>query len=130
MTNYEVGGKISVTLKDGTKIVDSPIVGPAGSYPSYRAIANESVCLVSVIGVLGKTILSVDSYTPPTPPTPAWAAENVRIIQSMSLGFAKAYRETLDGSPLSDCWVIEGDSISTLDLQAMADDWEIYGVAP
>lgn len=126
MENYEVGGKISVTLKDGTKIVDSPITGYTG-YPDSRHLACGSVCLVSRYEGIGRAIQSVDSYTPPAP---AWAAKNVRIIQSMSLGFSKAYRETLDGSPLSDYWIIEGDSISTLELQAMADDWEIYGVAP
>ena len=126
MTNYEVGGKISVTLKDGTKIIDSLIEG-ISNYPHIRYIAGGNLCLKDSLGELGPSIQSVDSYTPPAP---AWAAENVRIIQSRSLGFAKAYQETLDGSPLSDCWVIEGDSISTLDLQAMADDWEIYGVAP
>lgn len=126
MTNYEVGGKISVTLKDGTKIVDSWIEGTS-NYPHIRYIAGGNLCLKDSLGELGSSIQSVDSYTPPAP---AWAAKNVRITQSMSLGFSKAYRETLDGSPLSDYWVIECDSITTLELQAMADDWEIYGVAP
>ena len=126
MTNYEVGGKISVTLKDGTKIVDSWIEGTS-NYPNIRYIAGGNLCLKDSLGKLGSSIQSVDSYTPPAP---AWAAENVRIIQSRSLGFIKAYRETLDGSPLSDFWVIEGDSFSTIELRAEADDWEIYGVAP
>lgn len=126
MENYEVGGTVNVTLKDGTKIVNSPITGDT-YFPHIRYIAGGNLCLKDSLGELGPSIQSVDSYTPPTP---AWAAENVRIIQSMSLGFSKAYRETLDGSPLSDYWIIEGDSISTLELEAMADDWEIYGVAP
>ena len=127
MENYEVGGKISVTLKDGTKIVDSPITGDT-YFPNSRYIVCEVVCLVGIRGEIGRDIQSVDSYTPPTP---AWAAENVRILQSRSLGFAKAYRETLDGYPLPDYWITsDGDSITTLELQEKADDWEIYGVAP
>ena len=128
MTNYEVGGTISVTLKDGTKITNSPIAGYTG-FPDSRHLARGSICLVGIRGEIGRAIQSVDSYTPPTP---IWAAENVRIIQSRSLGFVKAYRETLDGFPLPDCWTISDgeDSISTLELQEKADDWEIYGVAP
>ena len=128
MTNYEVGGKISVTLHDGTKIVDSLIKAGLGE---SQIIAAGTICLAN-LGCPGALIQSVDSYTPPTPPTPAWAAENVRVIQSRSLGFVKAYRETLDGFPLPDFWTIYdgGNSISTLDLRAKADDWEIYGVAP
>ena len=85
--------------------------------------------MVNVLGAFGRAIQSVDSYTPPTP---AWAAENVRLIQSRSLGFAKAYRETLDGLPVSDYWLTDenGYGLSTLELQEKADDWEIYGVAP
>ena len=127
MENYEVGGKISVTLIDGTKIVDSPIVNPTTSYPSYRSIANESVCLVGTQGVFGRTIQSVDSYTPPTP---AWAAENVRIIHSKFLAWNKAYRDTRVGKPLSDDWVFDEETYNTQELKDLADDWEIYGVAP
>ena len=125
MTNYEVGGKISVTLHDGTKIVDSLIKAGLGE---SQIIAAGAICLANW-GRPGALIQSVDSYTPPTP---AWAAENVRIIQSRSLGFVKAYRETLGGFPLPDYWTIsDGEAtISTLDLRAKADDWEIYGVAP
>ena len=126
MTNYEVGGKISVTLKDGTKIVDSWIEGTS-NYPHIRYIAGGNLCLKDSLGELGASILSVDSYTPPTP---VWAAENVRIIQSKIQGFLKAFRDTRGGKPLSDDWVFEGETCTTRELQDLADDWEIYGVAP
>lgn len=126
MTNYEVGGKISVTLKDGTKIVDSWIEGTS-NYPHIRYIAGGNLCLKGSLGELGFSIQSVDSYTPPAP---AWAAENVRIIQSRSLGFSKAFRDTCGGKPLSDDWVFEGEICTTRELQDLADDWGTYGVAP
>ena len=126
MTNYEVGGKISVTLKDGTKIVDSWIEGTS-NYPHIRYIAGGNLCLKDILGNLGSSIQSVDSYTPPTP---AWAADNVRIIQSESLTWSKAYRDTRVGKPLSDDWVFDGETYNTHELQDLADDWEIYGVAP
>ena len=60
---YEVGGKVSVTLHDGTKILDSPITDRGGG---SRFILNGLFYLV-YDGMLGSAIASGDSYTPPAP---------------------------------------------------------------
>ena len=61
---YEVGGKVSVTLHDGTKIIDSPITGRGGKSLFFL---NELFHLVTFDGKMGGAIASVDSYTPPAP---------------------------------------------------------------
>lgn len=55
------GGKVSVTLTDGTKIIDSPVGPPNGGRHGLKW----AVC--GLLNVEGVYIASIDAYTPPTP---------------------------------------------------------------
>lgn len=125
---YEVGGKVSVTLHDGTKIVDSPITGKGGK---SRLFLNELFYLVTPNGKMGGVIASVDSYTPPAPPT--WARPEVRMIMRRGDPAVKMYRSTLDGAALPDLWRSadgNGANRSTAEVAELASDWIVYAVAP
>ena len=56
------GGKVSVTLTDGTKIIDSPVSPPNGE---RHGLFKWAVC--GLLNVEGIYIASIDAYTPPTP---------------------------------------------------------------
>lgn len=59
------GGKVSVTLTDGTKIIDSPVTGGVDGIPLW--FAGDSLILRGRDGGLRAHIASIDAYTPPTP---------------------------------------------------------------
>ena len=123
---YEVGGKVSVTLHDGTKIIDSPITGRGKS----RLFLNELFYLVTFDGKMGSAIASVDSYTPPAP---TWARPEVRMIMRRGDPAVKMYRSTFDGAALPGLWRSadgNGGSRSTAEVAELASDWIVYAVAP
>ena len=121
---YEVGGKVSVTMHDGTKIVDSPITGRGES----RLFLN-GLFYLTYEGSLGNAIASVDSYTPPD----TWASTEVRMIMRRGDPAVKMYRSTLDGAALPDLWCSalgNGVNYSTAEVAELASDWIVYAVAP
>lgn len=112
---YKVGGRVSVTLKDNTRIIHSPITRtPYG----VLLIANQSLALAFPDGSLGHTILSVDQYDPPAPP---WAAPNVRVIRSKN---DQHIAVRVDNE-----WQIDGSKYAEWELELFG-EWEVYGVAP
>ena len=74
-STIEAGGKISLTLRDGTKIIDSPVTLRGGSLfcvqdsKRIKDVGNPELSL---------NIKSVDNYTPPKP---AWDQPNVVMIE-------------------------------------------------
>lgn len=126
--NYKAGGTVSVTLTDGTKIIDSPITETtAGSL----TIANNSLVLVSAIvnNRTGVKIASVDSYTPPKP---EWDRPDVRVVILNRTMIA--LRHTQLGVPMKDWWWIPGSNASGYTTKELADkgngEWEVWAVAP
>lgn len=78
-SSIKPGGKVSVTLTDGTKIIDAPV--RAGS----TQIASASL-FMGQVGILynarteavAADIASIDAYTPPTP---EWARPEVYAVK-------------------------------------------------
>ncbi len=59
------GGRVSVTLTDGTKIIDSPVT--ASRVTGGAWCASGLVMVRGLDGSLGLFIASIDAHTPPTP---------------------------------------------------------------
>lgn len=58
------GGRVSVTLTDGTKIIDSPVGQSAGTPALF--FGDLAAQIITVDGALDFRIASIDAYTPPT----------------------------------------------------------------
>lgn len=63
------GGKVSVTLTDGTKIIDSPVADVSAGRIRGDGywIVGGFIRLTTFAGGPGGLIASIDAYTPPTP---------------------------------------------------------------
>lgn len=69
LADIRPGGKVSVTLADGTKVIDSPVIeGRSGDYEGTIRIINGFFILRNGRNWPGGTaIVSIDAYTPPKP---------------------------------------------------------------
>jgi len=76
LDKLKMGGKVSVTLEDGARVLDAPISGYHTRIGTYLTIANNQLYLNNAGGLSGG-IKSIDAYTPPLPD---WCEEDVYAV--------------------------------------------------
>lgn len=69
VSTIKPGGKVSVTLTDGTRIIDSPVTAGAANLGETLTIADGCIVLRNALDHLTVRIASIDEYYPPSP---AW----------------------------------------------------------
>lgn len=112
------GGKVDLTFKDGSKVVDAKLYSGGlssctTSGPSLTIFPNGCFTVVHSDGVLNTNIASVDAYTPPEP---SWAAHRFCLA-----GGTHVWERTSDG--LWWCVSEKQDKMSTEELDGRYDGW-------
>lgn len=104
------GGKVDLTFKDGSKVVEAKLY-KYGS--SLRILPSGIVTVVYGDGLLNINIASVDAYTPPEP---AWAAHRFCLVEGIHV-----WERTSDG--LWWCHSSNLDKMSTEKLSQTYEGW-------
>lgn len=109
VSKIEAGGLVSVTLKDGTKVIDSPVE----NYNGRKCLVYGCVELVDNQGGLGEDVASLDAYTPPKP---EWDRPEVFAVKHSNGEIATREHSS---------WRYRGSLVQS---STLGDDFSVYAV--